>query len=45
MRLIYVREAFKIKNGQIREFVPIGWSGGHPNPKFLTGFKKTFRMP
>ena len=33
-----LREAFKIKNGQIREFLPIGWVGGHPNPKFLTGF-------
>ena len=33
-----LREAFKKENGQIWEFVPIGWVGLHPHPNFLTGF-------
>ena len=33
------------KPGQIREFVPIGWEGGCPDPNFLTGFKKHSECP
>ena len=39
----YVREAFNKKNSQIREFVPKGWVGGHPNPKFLNRFLKNIQ--
>ena len=28
---------------QIREFVPKGWMGGHPNPKFLNRFLKNIQ--
>ena len=27
-----------LKKGEIWEYVPIGWVGGHPDPNFLTGF-------